>query len=410
MAEHGRTVHAGLPAAVDRERVTIPARHRWARLPAIGAAAGAAGLVASLALRPADPRQFLFSWLVAFLFFLSLALGALFFVLLHFITNASWSTVLRRLAENVMGTLPLFLLLFVPIALGLREVYHWSDPAAVAHDPLLQAKQGWLDTRFFLLRAGVWLGSWSLIAGWFLASSRRQDATGDPALTRRMVAASAPALGVFALTVTGAAVDWVMSLDPHWYSTMFGVYFFAGCLVGNFAFLALLGGALRRAGLLREFLTAEHFHDLGKLLFGFTVFWAYIAFCQYFLIWYGNIPEETVWYLHRNAGTWGTASLLLGAGHFAVPLFYLIFRATKRRTGLLLAGAVWMLAMHFLDLYWLVMPTLHAHGPRPGLLDLTTFVAVGGLFAAALGLRMRRHALLPVRDPGLARSLSFENA
>jgi hypothetical protein len=221
---------------------------------------------------------------------------------------------------------------------------------------------------------------------------------------------SAPALAVFAVTLTGAAVDWVMSLDPHWYSTIFGVYFFAGCVLGNFAFLALLASALRNAGLLREFITIEHLHDLGKLLFGFTVFWAYIAFCQFFLIWYGNIPEETVWYIHRAEGSWKTASLVLGVGHFGLPFLYLIARKTKRRPALLVAGASWLLAMHFLDLYWLVMPILHAHGPAPSLLDLTTFLGVGGLFVAVIGLRLRRHAMVPLRDPKLARSLSFENA
>ncbi len=402
-------MHSASARTIDREQVTIPAGHPWARLPAAGAIAGAVGLVASLLLRPGDPRQFLYSWLVAFMFFLSLALGALFFVLLHYIANASWSTVVRRLAENIMGTLPLFIVLFVPIALGLRGLYLWTDAETVAQDELLRGKEGYLNSGFFLLRAGVCFAAWSLLAWWFLGQSRRQDESGEARLTERMVCVSAPALFVFAITVTVAAVDWIMSIDPHWYSTMFGVYYFVGCLVGFFAFMAILVAALRRAGLLGTYVTVEHLHDIGKLLYTFTVFWAYIGFSQYFLIWYANIPEETLWYMHRAEGSWKTVSIALGVGHFAVPFFYLMSRKIKRRTGLLVLGAAWMLFMHFVDLYWLIMPNLLHHGPHLSLLDLTTLLAVGGSFLAVLGLRMRRHALLPLRDPRLAESLSFEN-
>jgi len=394
---------------IDRERVTIPAGHAWTRLPIIGAVVGAIGVGASFVLRQSDPTQFLHSWLVSFMFFLSLALGALFFVLIHFIANASWSTAVRRIAENIMGTLPLFILLFVPIALGMHDLYHWTHADAVAHDELLQAKQGYLNTNFFLIRAAVCFAAWTLLSSWFLGQSRRQDTTGDRALTRRMVCVSAPALFVFAITVTVSSIDWMMSLDPHWYSTIFGVYYFAGCLVGFFGLLAILATALRRAGLVGDLVTAEHFHDIGKLLFAFTVFWAYIGFSQYFLIWYGNIPEETLWYVRRAEGSWKTVSMVLGWGHFAVPFLFLLSRGTKRRPVTLVGAAIWLLVMHFIDLHWLVMPNLHHHGPHFGLLDVTTFVGIGGFFVAVLGLRMRRHALLPVRDPRLAESLQFEN-
>ena len=200
---------------IDRERVTIPAGHAWTRLPLIGAVVGAIGVGASFVLRQGDPTQFLHSWLVSFMFFLSLALGALFFVLIHLIANASWSTAVRRIAENIMGTLPLFILLFVPIALGMHDLYHWTHAEAVAHDELLQAKQGYLNTNFFLIRAAVCFAAWSLLSWWFLGQSRRQDTTGDRALMRRMVCVSAPALFVFAITVTVSSVDWMMSLDPH---------------------------------------------------------------------------------------------------------------------------------------------------------------------------------------------------
>lgn len=387
----------------------IPPGHAWNRLPLLGGLIGGIGLLASVLLARRDPAQFYFSWLVAFLFFLSLALGALFFVLTHFATNASWSVTVRRLAENTMATLPWFLLLFLPLVLGLRELFHWSVPEAVAHDPVLLGKRAYLNTTFFMLRAAGCLLVWSAMAWGFLRASRRQDHTGERWITTRLIQASAPCLVLFAITVSLASIDWIMSLDPHWYSTMFAVYFFSGSVVAIFAFLVVLAAAMRRAGLLAEVVTVEHLHDLGKLLFAFTVFWAYIAFSQFFLIWYANIPEETVWYLHRAEGRWKAASVILALGHFVVPFLFLMSRNIKRRTGLLVTGAVWLLLMHLLDLHWLVMPTHRPHGFAPSLLDLTTLVAIGGLFLAAISWPMRRHALAPFRDPRFAESLSFEN-
>jgi hypothetical protein len=391
------------------EDVTIPAGHAWTRLPLIGAVIGVIGIGVSLTQRGAHPEQFAFSWLVSYMYFLSIALGGLFFVLTHYATRAKWSVVVRRVAEHVMITLPLFAVLFIPIYLGRHELYHWLDAEAVAHDALLQSKQGFLNEGFFTIRAVSYLVAWSVLAWWFLRGSYKQDATGDPGVTKRLIQLSAPALVVFALTVTFASVDWIMSLDPHWYSTMFGVYYFSGCLVGFFAFMCILTVRMQRAGLLGGAVSVEHVHDLGKLLFAFTVFWAYIAFSQYFLIWYANIPEETVFYLHRSHGAWEQLTLLLAIGHFAVPFFFLMSRAIKRRPLLLVLGSLWMLSMHLLDLYWLVMPTLHAHDPHLSALDFSSLIGIGGLFVAVMGWSMRRGALVPLRDPRLNDSLGFEN-
>jgi hypothetical protein len=201
-----------------------------------------------------------------------------------------------------------------------------------------------------------------------------------------------------------------MSLTPHWYSTMFGVYFFAGAFVGFIALLSLLAAAMRQAGLLESVISPEHLQDIGKLLFAFTAFWAYIAFSQFFLVWYANLPEETIWYKARLEGSWKTVSVLLMVGHFGIPFFYLMGRAVKRRNATLAIGGAWMLAMHFVDLYWQVMPTLHPEGVRLTVLDVAAFAAVGGCFVAAVGWLMRRQALVPLRDPKLAESLAFENA
>jgi hypothetical protein len=398
---------------VDPGLVTVPADHRWSKLPFVFGGLGLAGVLATAGLAwggVVEPAQFFFSWLTAFVYFLSLALGGLFFVLVHFVTGARWSVVVRRLAESAMGTLPLFALLFLPVLFGLHTLYHWTHADAMAHDPLLAGKQPYLNTTFFVVRAAVYFVCWIGIAVWFLRQSRLQDA-GDPswATTKRMIGVSAPSLLAFGVTVTFAAIDWVMTLDPHWYSTIFGVYFFAGSTVGIFALVVLVAAAMGRAGLLSGTVTVEHFHDLGKMLFGMTVFWAYIGFSQFFLVWYGNIPEETVWYMHRQEGSWGTVTAILAWGHFGVPFLFLMPRTIKRRTGLLCLGATWMLLMHLVDVYWLVMPTLHAHDVHPSLADLTALVGIGGLFLGAMLWVLTRRPVVPLRDPRLPDSLAFEN-
>jgi hypothetical protein len=320
--------------------------------------------------------------------------------------------VVRRIAENGAGTLPVLAVAFLPVAFGLQQLFPWARPEAAA-DHLLRGKSAYLNPGFFYLRAGVFLLVWSALAAWVLRLSRRQDDAPDPALAARLRRFSGPALIPLALTTTLAAVDWLMSLDPHWYSTMFGVYVFSGALVGGFAFLALLTTAMRRAGLLQEAVTAEHLHDLGKLVFAFTVFWAYIAFSQFFLIWYANIPEETIWYKHRLEGSWAVVSAVLAVGHFALPFFFLMPRSTKRNPRTLGLAAAWMLLMHLVDVHWLVMPALHAHGPELSLaalgLDVAALLCVGGLFLAAFGRLLRGHLLVPLGDPRLPDSLGFEN-
>jgi hypothetical protein len=259
------------------------------------------------------------------------------------------------------------------------------------------------------VRAFFYLAVWSAIALWFRGLSTRQDETRDPALAGKLRRWSGPLLIPLGLTQTFAAFDWLMSLDPDWYSTIYGVYFFSGSLLSGFAFLAIATVAMRRARLVGGAVSTEHLHDLGKLLFAFTAFWAYIGFSQYFLIWYGNIPEETAYFRERLEGAWRTASALLAVGHFAIPFLFLLPRAVKRRPGALTAAAVWLLLMHLLDVYWLIVPSLHTTGAAPGMLEVSALLAVGGAFVCAFGWLMRRQPLVPVGDPRLAESLAFEN-
>ena len=203
--------------------------------------------------------------------------------------------VVRRVGETVFATLPVMAVLFLPVLLGLRDLYEWAVPGAAEHDALLQWKAPYLNVPFFLIRAALFFGSWSGIALLYFRGSSGQDVTGDPGVSARLRRFAGPAIIVLALTQTFASIDWIMSLTPHWYSTIFGVYFFAGSFVGFIALLSVVVVAMRRVGLLDTVITAEHLHDIGKLLFAFTAFWAYIAFSQFFLMWYTNLPEETIW-------------------------------------------------------------------------------------------------------------------
>jgi hypothetical protein len=402
--------HDGGHFSLRPEQATIPPGHSWNRIPAIGAGVALLGIVGCVILGLGNPKQFFFSWLVAFLFCMSLALGALFFVLIQYAAQGGWGIVLRRIGETTFATIPVMALLFVPVLFGLHDLYEWTHHEVVEQDLLLHWKEPYLNQPFFLIRAFLFFGLWSFMAIVYYRGSRGQDSTGDPAVSARLRKFAGPGIIVLALTQTFASIDWIMSLTPHWYSTMFGVYFFAGSFIGFIALLSVVAVGMRSAKLLDAVITAEHMQDIGKLLFAFTVFWSYIAFSQFFLIWYANIPEETIWYKARLEGSWSTVSVLLMAGHFAAPFFYLMGRAVKRRNATLALGGVWLLVMHFVDLHWQVMPVLHPEGFSPHLLDVTAVLAVGGSFVAAGSWLMRRSALVPLRDPRLPESLAFENA
>src|SRR6476469_6566313 len=297
--------------ALRPERATIPPGHPFNRIPMIGAGCAVLGAGACALLGAGNPKQFFFSWLVSFLFFLSLALGGRRFVLIQYAAQGGWGVVLRRIGETVFALLPVMAVLFLPLLLGLRDLYSWAVPGAAEHDALLRWKAPYLNVPFFLIRAAVYFAVWSFMALLYYRGSRGQDVTGDPAVSARLRRLAGPAIIVLALTQTFASIDWIVSLTPHWYSTMFGVYFFAGSFVGFIALLSVVVVAMRRAGLLDTVISAELLHDIGKFLFAFTAFWAYIAFSQFFLMWYGNLPEETIWYKARLAGSWKLVSLLL---------------------------------------------------------------------------------------------------
>jgi hypothetical protein len=393
----------------------IPPDHSWAGLWKIFAGVAAVGLVlagAGIATGGEEGlKHFPFGYLAAFAWGLSLALGGLFFVLIQHLTSAGWSVVVRRGAEQLMGTLPLFALLFIPIVVFRETLFPWMRPEVVEHNHAIHAKAGFLNFGFWIVRAVVYFGIWTFLSQRLLSLSKQQDVSGDPKLTLKMVATSAPGMLGFALSLTFAAFDWLMSLEPEWYSTMFGVYFFAGSVISVMAFLNLLYTRMQSAGLLTKAVTEEHFHDIGKLQFAFTVFWAYIGFAQYMLIWYANIPEETLFYMHRQENGWGWVSIVLILGHFFFPFFLMLSRHAKRYASVRLVAAAWVLVMHHIDTYWLVVPnspTDH-HFHYNFLTDLGCLLLVMGAMMTVMFKRMADAPIVPARDPRLNRSLTFEN-
>lgn len=398
-----------LQTKISSDQATLPQDHFFVKLPVSGAVIGLVSLLIAFFLGKRNPEQFFFSFHTTWLFFLTIAMGAVFFVLIQFATKAGWSVIVRRFAENLGLTFPLFLLLFVVMIFGSHTLYEpWLSKEALS-DEVIVSKGWYLNLPFFYTRGVFYLLVFSFAAFYFSKHSNRQDITGDHQLTYKMQHASYPFLIVLGFCMTFAAFDWVMSLSPHWYSTIFGLYFFASSYVVCIAVLALITRLAHNIPAFHGVITTEHYNDLGKLVFGHSCFWAYAAFCQYLLIWYGNIPEETVWYEIRQSHGWYAVWCLLCVGHFLVPFLFLMARRMKRSRNMVFLVSIWMIIMHFVDLYWLVMPNKFQDGPHLGWIDLFCFLGVGGLFVALFAAITKRKLLIPVQDPRLNESLTYES-
>ncbi len=356
-----------------------------------------------------DPEHFFWSYLVAFLFSIGIAIGASFFVMVQHLTGSAWSVTVRRLMEALMRTMPVFLLLFAPLPFGLHYLYEWSH-AGAAQDPLLKLKIGYLNEQWFTIRGFLVIGLLSLWAVVLYSKSRKQDDSGAVKLSLSAERWSAPGILVLFVGSSVVGFDWIMSLNPRWYSTMFGVIFLSGGAMGFMAVLILLCLWLRANGYLVNTVNTEHYHDLGKWLFALMVFWAYVSFSQYMLIWYANMPEETFWFKLRFQGSWLYVALLLIVGHFVLPLFAMLPRAAKRNRGSLAFFAIWLLLMHYIDLYWQVMPVFYKHGFGMSWLSPVCLVAVASTMALVFWSSFRERPLVPVGDPRLKQCLAFHNA
>jgi hypothetical protein len=403
---------------------------------------GGVGIVAGLGLGfvgEGGLQRFMGSYVIAFAFVLALALGALGFVIIQHLTRAAWSVTNRRIAELMASTLPMLALLFLPILLNLllsaHPVLPWAESELASKDPLIAKKVAYLNPTFFLVRWGIYFGIWIWLARFFLGTSLQQDASGDPRLTIKMEKMAAPAVLLFGLSLSFAAFDLLMSLDPHWFSTIFGVYYFAGCMMSFFAACILLGLWLQKSGAIGAGeITTEHRHDLGKFLFGFVVFWSYIAFSQFMLIWYANNPEETGWYFVRQEGAMAYFSIALIFVHFVIPFLGLLSRHVKRNPAGLAFWAAWLLVAEWLDLFFIVVPSVqhwmshgHAGAAHAGheheavahaaehvafplaLSDLLTPIGLAALALFFFARRARSVALTPKLDPRRQESLALQN-
>jgi hypothetical protein len=374
-------------------------RRRLAIVGIIGLLATAAGLFL------VSPTQFYRSYLWAYVFFVGLAVGCLAWLMLQYLTGGAWGVVMRRPAEAAARTIPLLFVMVIPIIVGIPNLYQWSHARAVAADAVLKNKHSYLNVPFFIIRTVVYLGAWSFCS-WYLnrwsAIEDRQD-TGLP--RRKMAAFSGPGIVFWGFAVTFMATDWVLSLDPHWFSTMFGLLFMAGQGLSGMAFLITVLVLLSYRRPMSGVLTPRHLHDLGKLLLATVMVWAYFSFSQFLIIWAGNLPDEIPWYLERLRGGWQYVALLLVVGHFALPFALLLSRDLKRNFKLLASVAVFVLFMRMVDLYWQVAPDFLKGSFGLSWVDITAPIGIGGVWLAYFLYQLEKRPLMPLHDPYLEEAL-----
>lgn len=366
----------------------------------------ATGVVLVIAAFAIEPVRASFGAVILYLLMVSIGVGAIFLLALEFITGAVWSVPMRRVPEFLAGIAPFLVILILPLFLHMHDLFHWTHAEAVQADPILAEKAPYLNTTFFGVRQVVFLAIWIVFGMLYIRNSTRQDVTKEPSLTRRSVVMSAVFLPLFAITLTFTAIDWAMSLEPHWFSTIYGVYYFSGTVLAALAATTLIVVLMHEKGYLPG-LRRDHFYSLGALMFGFVNFWAYIAFSQFLLIWYANMPEETFWFMARWENGWQIVSVLLIAVQFVVPYIVLLPQEAKMDTRRLKIMAIWLLAARVVDLYWLVMPTQSAGSAAPSWVDIG-FPLVGvGLTMLIVSWKTKRYNLVPIGDPKLQRGMDF---
>lgn len=398
---------AGHHSVVDNYQMEAS---RWATGRNTLAFVALVSILACIAGYATNPSRFFHSYTVAFAFTTFIGLGAFFFVMVQFLTGSAWSVTLRRIMENIMMTLPVGLLLFIPIVLGMKEIYPWMNPEFVAANPVVKAKAAFLNQNFFIARGVIYFALWSLWAGSIYRQSTKQDH--EKSIRQMHMASKWSAPGLFLVVVVGslAAFDWLMSLDPTWYSTIFGLVNLTGGALAFFSIVTLVSLRFRANGIMANSITREHYHDLGKWMFALTAFYTYCAFSQYMLIWYSNIPEETAWFRHRLVGGWFPISIAMPFLRFLIPFFLLLCRAAKRSLKMVAFIAIWSLVVEFIDLYWIVMPTFYKDGPQFHWLDLATLGATVSICGLVFWSRFKKHKMAPVGDLRFEQSLHFENA
>lgn len=370
----------------------------------VGFGLGLLGLIGLAVGFATDHAQFYKSYLLGYIFVLGIPIGSLALLMIHHLSGGRWSLVLRRTFEASARTLPLMGLLFIPIVLGIHDLYEWSHAEVAANDPIIRHKVAYLNQTGFIIRAIVYFVIWSTMAVVLARWSAQQDTEEFP--LDRFNKVSGPGVLVLGLTVTFASVDWVMSLDPHWFSTLFGLWFLVGMALTALAFSIVVASLLHNNSHMAKALSTDRFHDYGTLLYAFIMLWAYLSYSQFLIIWSANLPEEIPYYLRRFGNGWQSVTLVIVAGHFVLPWLLLLFRSTKRITRRLVAVATFMLVMRFLDVFWLIAPWVKQGAFGVHWMDIAAVFGVLGLWTGAFCYLLKGRALLPVGDPYLPEALA----
>jgi MFS family permease len=353
-----------------------------------------------------SPREFFIGYLFAVLVWLGLALGCMAFLMIHYLTGGKWGWPVRRFFEGAAGTLPLLALLFVPVFFGFHELYPWAREAQVAANKVLEHKHAYQNAPMFIVRAAICFGIWIVMGQLFNRWSYQQDATRDPTPMKKLRTLSGPGLVIYPVTITFAYVDWIMSLEANWYSTMFPILICIGQMLSGLAFVIILLDWIGPRSALAEIISKENFHHLGSLLLAITMMWAYLAFGQLIVIWSGDLPHEIVWYLHRIAGGWRWVIAFLVLFHFFGPFFLLLSRQTKRSPRALTSIAVVMVIAHMVDVWWMITPSFYPHGVHVSWLNFAALFGTGGLWFSYFCYRLDRRSLVPLNDPRFAVALA----
>ena len=351
-------------------------------------------------------EQFFQSYLLGFVFWMCVAMGSLAVLLLHHTFGAGWGFAVQRPAEAATRTFPVLAVLFLPLLAGMHDLYHWTHAEAVAADKFLQHKAAYLNTPFFIGRAAFYFAAWIGVATLLSRWSAQLDETGDARIAAKLRAFGPPGLLIYGFTATFAAVDWLMSLDPHWFSTMFGLIFIGGQVLATFAFMILVTRMLSQHEPMKDMVQPAQFHDLGNLTLAFTMIWAYLSFSQFLIIWSGNLPETITWYTDRSRGGWQWVALLLFMLNFALPFVLLLSRFTKRRIDALARVAIIILAMRLVDLFWVIKPTFHPGRFTLHWLDIAAPIGIGGIWVAFFVRQLKGRSLLPENDPRMKRAFA----
>jgi len=352
-----------------------------------------------------DRKQFFQAYLVGFIFWAGITVGSLALLMLQHLTGGTWGLVIRRVLEAATRTLPLIIILFVPIILGIKQLYPWTNAALMNTTPALQQKVKYLNPSFFLIRAAIYFAFWSLLALLLNWLSLEQDRTADKNIRKRLQIVSGPGLGLLIISITFTSVDWVMSLEPAWFSTIFGLLFVASWSLSALAFTIIVMSWLHKREPMIRVAQPAHFHDWGNLLLTLIMLWTYFAFSQYLIIWSGNLPEETTWYVARKHGGWGVIAIAIVILQFAFPFLVLLSRAAKRSSERLAWLAVLILLMRFVDAVWLIEPAFNQEQFHLSWMDAVAPIAMGGLWLAAFSWQLEKRALVPINDPQLEQAL-----